>query len=41
MGDQVVLGAIPMADMDLVILPTIRTVDVNPDSPNMGTSWAK
>jgi clan AA aspartic protease len=41
MGDQVVLGVIPMADMDLVILPTTQTVDVNSDSPNMGTSWAK
>jgi clan AA aspartic protease len=41
MGDQVVLGAIPLADMDLVILPTTWTVEVNPDSPNIGTSWAK
>jgi clan AA aspartic protease len=41
MGDQVVLGAISLADMDLVILPTTRTVEVNPDSPNVGTSWAK
>jgi hypothetical protein len=40
MGDQVVLAAIPMADMDLVIIPQTRTVDVNPASPNMGTSWA-
>jgi clan AA aspartic protease len=41
MGDQVVLGAIPLADMDLVIRPTTRTADVNPDSPNIGISWAK
>jgi hypothetical protein len=41
MGDWVVLGAIPLADMDLVILPGTRTVEVNPDSPNIGTSWAK
>jgi hypothetical protein len=41
MGDQVVLGAIPMADMDLVIIPQTRTMEVNQDSPNIGTSWAK
>jgi clan AA aspartic protease len=41
MGDQVLLGAIPMEDMDLVIIPKTRTVDVNPNSPNIGTSVAK
>lgn len=41
MGDQVLLGAIPMEDMDLVIIPTTRTLEVNPDSPNVGTSLAK
>jgi clan AA aspartic protease len=41
MGDQVVLGAISLADMDLVIRPETRTVEVNPDSPDIGTSWAK
>ena len=41
MGHQVVLGTISLADMDLVILPTTRTVDVNPDSPHIGTSWAR
>jgi clan AA aspartic protease len=41
MGDQVLLGAIPMEDMDLVIIPKTRTVDVNPDSPNIGSSVAK
>lgn len=40
MGDQVLLGAIPMEDMDLVIVPRTRTLDVNPDSPNIGTSLA-
>ena len=33
-GDQVLLGAIPMEDMDLVVIPKTRTVDVNPASPN-------
>jgi putative addiction module component (TIGR02574 family) len=41
MGDQVLLGAIPMEDMDLVIIPRTRTLDVNPDSPDIGTSLAK
>ncbi len=30
----VLLGAIPMEDMDLVIIPETRTLDVNPDSPH-------
>jgi len=41
MGDQVLLGAIPMEDMDLVILPKGKALDVNPSSPNVATSVAK
>ncbi len=41
MGDQVLLGAIPMEDMDLVIIPKTRTVDLNPDSPNVASSIVK
>jgi clan AA aspartic protease len=41
MGDQVLLGTIPMEDMDLVILPKERILDVNPYSPNIGTSIVK
>ncbi|MEW5766452.1 MAG: clan AA aspartic protease [bacterium] len=41
MGDQVLLGAIPMEDMDLVITPKTRIIDVNPNSPNIATSIAK
>lgn len=41
MGDQVLLGAIPMEDMDLVIIPKTRTLDVNPESPNIATSIVK
>lgn len=41
MGDQVLLGAIPMEDMDLVIIPKTRTIDINPFSPNIATSIAK
>ena len=41
MGDQVLLGAIPMEDMDLVIVPGSRTIDINPNSPNFASSIAK
>ena len=41
MGDQALLGAIPMEDMDLVILPKAKKLDVNPASPNIATSLAK
>ena len=41
MGDQVLLGAIPMEDMDLVIVPKERRLDVNPASPNIACSIAK
>jgi len=41
LGDQVLLGAIPMEDLDLVVLPREKVLDVNPNSPNIGTSIAK
>jgi hypothetical protein len=41
MGDQVLLGAIPMEDIDLVVGPKTRTLEVNPDSPNIASSIAK
>lgn len=41
MGDQVLLGAIPMEDMDLVLHPKTRTIDVNPENPNIACSIAK
>jgi clan AA aspartic protease len=41
MGDEVLLGAIPMEDMDLIILPTQRLADVNPQSPNIASGKAK
>ena len=41
MGDQVLLGAIPMEDMDLVVIPKTRALDVNPESPNIASSIAK
>ena len=39
-GDQVVLGAIAMEDMDLVVLPATRQLDVNPGSPGIGRTIA-
>ncbi len=41
MGDQPLLGVIPMEDMDLVVVPKTRTVVVNPESPNVASSIAK
>jgi clan AA aspartic protease len=35
MGDEVLLGAVPMEDMDLVVLPNFLKLAVNPESPNM------
>ncbi len=40
LGDRVLLGAIPTEDMDLVVIPKDRRVDVNPASPNVATSLA-
>jgi len=41
LGDEVLLGAIPMEDMDLVVNPRDRTVDVNPASPNIASGIVK
>jgi clan AA aspartic protease len=41
LGDEVLLGAIPMEDMDLVLRPQLQSIDVNPDSPNIAVSLAK
>jgi len=35
MGDEVLLGAVPMEDMDLIIQPKLLKLTVNPDSPNI------
>lgn len=40
LGDRVLLGAIPMEDMDLVIEPARQRVGVNPLSPNIPMSLA-
>ncbi|MBN8220391.1 MAG: clan AA aspartic protease [Spirochaetes bacterium] len=41
LGDQVLLGAIPMEDMDLIVVPRDRRVMLNPLSPNIATSTVK
>ena len=41
LGDQVLLGAIAMEDMDLVVFPKDRRIDVNPESPNVACSTVK
>jgi len=40
-GNQVLLGAIPMEDMDLIVEPATSRVSVNPLSPNIPLSMAK
>ena len=35
LGDEVLLGAVPMEDMDLVISPSRREITVDPASPNI------
>ncbi|HEY5895346.1 MAG TPA: clan AA aspartic protease [Chthoniobacterales bacterium] len=41
MGDEVLLGAIPMEDMDLVVIPQDRKVAVNPRNPNFAAAPVK
>ena len=41
MGDEPLLGAIPMEDMDLVVVPRTREVIVNPLNPNVASSVAR
>ena len=41
LGDQVLLGAITMEDMDLIVIPRTQLLAVNPDNPNLAVSIAK
>jgi len=41
LGDDVLLGTIPMEDMDLVVRPSMQDVVANPQSPNIPASIAK
>ncbi len=40
MGDQALLGVVPMEDMDLVVIPKTRQVVPNPANPGVGGSFA-
>lgn len=41
LGDEVLLGAVPMEDMDLVVIPSVRRLVVNPLHPNFAAGPAK
>ncbi len=41
LGDETLLGAIPIEDMDLIVHPATRTLRVNPENPNIPGSLAK
>ncbi len=41
LGDEVLLGAVPMEDMDVLLSPAKQAVIVNPESPNIAASIAK
>ncbi|MBI1870550.1 MAG: clan AA aspartic protease [Chlamydiae bacterium] len=40
-GDEVLLGAVPMEDMDLIVSPAHRKLVVNPESPNFPHALVK
>jgi clan AA aspartic protease len=40
-GESVLLGAVPMEDMDLVVSPSGQTITVNPRSPNLPSAVVK
>ncbi len=41
LGDSVLLGAVPLEDMDLVVNPRLQQVTVNPASPNIPAALVK
>ena len=41
LGDEVLLGAVPMEDMDLVVVPSERRVVPNPLNPNFAAGAVK
>jgi clan AA aspartic protease len=40
-GDDILLGAVPMEDLDLVVVPAKQSIDVNPESPNLPAAPVK
>ncbi len=41
LGEEVLLGAVPMEDMDVVVSPAKQALIVNPESSNIAMSIAK
>ena len=41
LGEEVLLGVVPMEDMDVVVSPAKQSLIVNPESPNIAMSIAK
>jgi len=41
LGDEVLLGSVPMEDMEVLVNPAERKLVVNPQSPNIASSIAK
>ena len=41
LGNEVLLGVIPMEGMHLVLRPQLQCVDANPESPSIPLSMAK
>src|SRR4051812_22821084 len=41
MGNEVLLGAVPMEDMDLIVHPKLFKPVVNPESPNIARGHVK
>ncbi|MEP7171720.1 MAG: clan AA aspartic protease [Bacteroidota bacterium] len=40
-GEEVLLGAVPMEDMDLIVHPKLFKLSVNPESPNIARGMLK
>ena len=40
MGDEILLGAIPMEDMDLIVHPKLLKLSVHPERPNLARGLA-
>ncbi len=41
LGDEVLLGAVPMEDMDVVVSPATQALTVNPANPNIARAIVK
>lgn len=40
-GDEGLMGGIRMEDMDFIVIPQQRLVDINPSNPNFAAELAK